>query len=109
MAGNSKELTGRGLGRWNMAVWKQQEEREGRPIQSPKSLVPNVGCKTWKDCKRNSLLESQPDFCQGKKEKQMLGEDTGEFTDDRRWVPEDTMERFGDGGRGDQSFKHFKE
>lgn len=39
----------------------------------------------------------------------MLGEDTGEFTDDRRWVPEDTMERFGDGGRGDQSFKHFKE
>ena len=40
MAGNSKELTGRGLGRGNMVVWKQWEEQEGQPIQSPKSVVP---------------------------------------------------------------------
>jgi len=46
MAGSSKELTGRGLGRGNIVVWKQQKEQEGQPIQSPKSVVPSVGCKT---------------------------------------------------------------
>lgn len=34
------------------------------------------------------------------RKKQMLGEDIGEFTDDRPWLPEDTIERFRDGGKG---------
>lgn len=39
----------------------------------------------------------------------MLAEDTGELTDERPWVSEDALERFGDGSRGGQSLKHFKE
>lgn len=43
------------------------------------------------------------------RKKQMLGEGTGELMDDRPWVPEDTIEKVGDGGRDGQSFRHIKE
>lgn len=52
---------------------------------------------------------NQPDFHQGKKEKQMLREDTGGFTSDRPWVSEGTLERFEDDRRGGQSFKQIGE
>lgn len=29
------------------------------------------------------------------------------YTDDRPWVPEDTIDRFGDGGTGGQRFRSF--
>lgn len=62
MAGNSKELTGWGLGSRKTNGLEAARRSRKEPIQSPKSGVPSVGCKTRKECKRNNLLGSQPDF-----------------------------------------------
>lgn len=109
MAGNSKELTGWGLGSRETNGLEAARRSKKEPIQSPESGVPSAGCKTRKECKRNNLLGSQPGFQQGKKDKQVLGDDTGEcmYTDDGPWVPEDTIDRFGDGGQGWSEIQAF--
>lgn len=72
MSGSSKEQTGRGLVRGNMVAWKQQEQQEGQPLQSPKSVVPKCGMQNLKRLQEKQSSRKSARFPSGQERNKCL-------------------------------------
>lgn len=94
MAGTSAEL-GRGLRDRKHSGLEAAARRTA--YQPPRSLVPRGRRKNLRRLQVKQSLRKSARFPSGQERETNAWRNTGEFADNRPWIPEGTLEKFGNG------------